>query len=251
MAFCDFHWFSRSLAKQVATYVLLPDGGEPPFPVFYLLHGLSDDHTVWQRRTRIEEYVAGLPLIVVMPDGFRGFYTKNEEGPNYDAYMAQELPAIIERNFPAQRTRAGRCIGGLSMGGYGALRLALAHPEQYVSANSHSGAVLWGSKSWIKPEEAEFRRIVGAEPKDSEHDLMFLARRAKAAGTLPQLRIDCGTDDFLYADNQTFHRFLEQQAIPHEYAEYPGAHNWPYWDEHVREALAFHCKALGIEKQSS
>jgi S-formylglutathione hydrolase FrmB len=249
MPFCDFHWFSKSIAKQVASYVLLPEVGEGPFAVFYLLHGLSDDHTIWQRRTRIEEYVAGLPLIVVMPDGFRGFYTKNEEGPDYDAYMAEELPAVIERYFPAQRTRAGRCIGGLSMGGYGALRLALAHPDRYVSANSHSGALMRGSKSWTKPEQAEMRRIVGAAPKDTDHDLEFLARRAQSAGILPQLRIDCGTEDFLFEENQTFHAFLNELSIPHEYAEYPGAHTWPYWDEHVREAIAFHCKALGITKQ--
>lgn len=246
MAFCDFHWFSKSIVKQVATYILLPDVGEPPFPVFYLLHGLSDDHTIWQRRTRIEDYVAGLPLIVVMPDGYRGFYTKNEQGPDYDTYIASELPTVIERNFPAQTTRAGRCIGGLSMGGYGALRIALAHPDRYVSANSHSGALEWGRKTWTKPEQAEFRRILGESPKGTNHDLEHLALRAKAAGQLPQMRIDCGTEDHLLPDSRSFHQFLADQDIPHEYAEYPGDHSWPYWDEHVRQALDFHGRALGI-----
>lgn len=247
MPFCDFHWFSDTLRTQVGSYVILPQVGEPPFPVFYLLHGLSDDHTIWHRRTRIEEYVANLPLIVVMPDGFRGFYTRNEEGPDYDKYMAEELPSVIERNFQAKRDRASRCIGGLSMGGYGAMRLGLTYPERYVSVHSHSGAALCGSKAWSGPEQAEFRRIFGPNPKGTLHDLMHLAQRAKNAGRLTKLRIDCGTEDGLLSDNRQFHQFLGQVGYAHEYEEFPGNHSWPYWDVHIREALQFHCKALGIE----
>src|SRR5687768_15639411 len=113
MAFCEVHWSSGVLQKKVGTYVLLPDTGEPPFATYYLLHGLSDDYTVWHRRTRIEWYARSLPLIVVMPDGFRGFYTDNAEGPAYAAYVADELVTFIERNFPARRSRAARAVGGL------------------------------------------------------------------------------------------------------------------------------------------
>src|SRR5690606_26525573 len=140
------HWTSKTLGKQVGSFVILPERGKPPFATFYLLHGLSDDYTIWQRRTSIERYVADLPLIVVMPDGFRGFYTKNEVGPDYATYIGQELPDFIERNFPARPARAARCIGGLSMGGYGALRLALGFPDRFASAHSHSGALMHGTK---------------------------------------------------------------------------------------------------------
>ena len=75
MALCHVHWFSKILGKQIATNVIVPEGAKPPFATFYLLHGLSDDYTIWQRRTRIEAYAEKLPLIIVMPDGFRGFYT--------------------------------------------------------------------------------------------------------------------------------------------------------------------------------
>src|SRR6516162_446862 len=132
MPLAHVHWYSQSLSKMVETAVILPEVGGGPFATFYLLHGLSDDHTAWLRRSRIEWYVRELPLIVVMPDGGRCFYTDNADGPAYGAFFAQELPNFIERTFPACRDRAGRCIGGLSMGGYGALRLALAHPDRYA-----------------------------------------------------------------------------------------------------------------------
>jgi len=81
MAFCQLQWFSKVLGKQTTTWVLLPDDQPGPFATFYLLHGLSDDHSIWMRRTRIETHVSGKPLIVVMPDGGRGFYTNHENGP--------------------------------------------------------------------------------------------------------------------------------------------------------------------------
>src|SRR3954469_4028402 len=91
MPLCDVHWFSNVLQKHVGMNVILPDGGKPPFATYYLLHGLSDDYTGWLRRTRIESYVRELPLIVVMPDGFRGFYTDNADGPAYAKYITEEL----------------------------------------------------------------------------------------------------------------------------------------------------------------
>ena len=83
MSLCEVHWKSEVLRKQLGAYVILPDVGRPPFATFYLLHGLSDDHTTWLRRTRVEWYVRELPLIVVMPDGGRGLYTNNAGGPPF------------------------------------------------------------------------------------------------------------------------------------------------------------------------
>src|SRR5579871_2790575 len=124
MAFCELHYFSPALQKQTAANILLPEGEEAtgPFCVFYLLHGLSDDHTIWQRRTSIERYVAGLPLIVVMPDGGRGFYTDAQEGMAYETAIVHDLVNYVDRMFPTKAERGGRCIGGLSMGGYGAIK---------------------------------------------------------------------------------------------------------------------------------
>jgi S-formylglutathione hydrolase FrmB len=246
MAFCHVQWSSQVLGKQVGCYVILPDMGKAPYATFYLLHGLSDDYTMWQRRTRIEWYVRELPLIVVMPDGFRGFYTDNEEGPAYAKYLGEELPAFIEKTFPAKRTRSARCVGGLSMGGYGALRLGLGYPDTFASVNSHSGALMHGAKTFTKPEQAEFRRVFGAKPAGSNHDLLVLARKAKRAGKLPKLLIDCGTEDYLLADNREFHAKLDAMGVAHQYAEYPGAHMWDYWDAHIQDALRFHATNLRL-----
>ena len=251
MALCDVHWSSTVLAKKLGMYVILPEAGAPPFATYYLLHGLSDDYTVWMRRTRIEWYVRELPLMVVMPDGFRGFYTDNVEGPAYGQYMTEELVSFVERNFPARRSRDARCIGGLSMGGYGALRTALARPELFASANSHSGAVMHGGKDGPRPDgplsPAEFRRIFGHRPHGSNHDLLALASAGKNSDTpLPRLLVDCGTDDFLLEDNRQFHRELTNLGVPHQYREFPGAPTWDYWDEHVRGALDFHLNALDL-----
>lgn len=250
MALCHLQWSSQVLGKQVGTYVLLPDKGKPPFATYYLLHGLSDDYTMWQRRSRIEWYVREMPLIVVMPDGFRGFYTTNEAGPDYARYIGEELVGMIERTFPARRNRKGRCIGGLSMGGYGALRIGLGFADTFASVNSHSAAVMHGSKTYTRPDQAEFRRVFGPRPKGSDHDLLVLAKKARRAGRLPKIRMDCGTEDYLLADNREFHGLLEKAGVPHEYAEFPGAHMWDYWDTHVQDALRFHAGNLGLMRKA-
>lgn len=251
MSLCEIHWSSSVLEKKLGTYVILPDAGTRPFATYYLLHGLSDDHTVWLRRTRIEWYVREMPLIVVMPDGFRGFYTDNADGPAYAKHMAEELVQFVERNFPARRERESRCIGGLSMGGYGALRLGLGYPHLFASANSHSGALMHGGRSGPRPDgplsTAEFRRIFGDGAAGSPHDLVALARRAKESGQpVPRLLVDCGTEDVLLEDNRAFHGELKRIGIPHDYREFPGTHTWDYWDEHVQDALEFHLRALRL-----
>lgn len=247
MSLVHVSFFSNILQKCVQMNVVIPDKGGGPFPVYYLLHGLSDDYSIWQRRTSIERHVEGLPLIVVMPDGYRGFYTDAHEGPAYGTYLMQDVIGYTDRVFPTIAKRSGRCIGGLSMGGYGALRLALAHPGMFVSANSHSGACQAGHKVDAILKDPEFRRVFGPSPRGSQHDLYALAAKLKRERTrVPRLRIDCGAEDFLIHDNRKFHGHLVRLGIQHEYAEYPGGHDWGYWDLHVREALTFHCRALGI-----
>ena len=248
MALCDLHWSSKTLSKHVGTYVLIPDDTPPPFATFYLLHGLSDDYTIWMRRTSIERYALRHNLMVVMPDGFRGFYTDNAEGPAYARYIGEELVELIERMFPAKRSRESRGIGGLSMGGYGALRIALGYPDVFATATSHSGAVIHGSRNHARVGgalgKAEFHRIFGDDPVGTDHDVLALAQKARDAGRLPAMRIDCGVDDDLIADNRALHAKLDALRIPHDYDEFPGGHNWDYWDLHIQEALAFHAKHL-------
>ena len=155
MAFCEVKWSSAILGRALGMNVFLPSVGKPPYPVFYLLHGLSDDYSIWQRRTRLEVYAANLPLIIVMPDGLRNFYTDNEVGPAYGKYIGEELPSFIEQHFRTKTTRDSRCIGGLSMGGYGALRNALKYADRYCSVHSHSSALIAHT---FRAEEDELRK---------------------------------------------------------------------------------------------
>lgn len=260
MAWTTVHWKSEILGKRTTAQVLLPPTGRPPFATYYLLHGLSDDSTMWMRHSRIERYVRELPLVVVMPDGYRSFYTNQDQGPAFARHVGEELPAFIERHYQVKTGRRSRAIGGLSMGGYGALRVGLAYADRYASINSHSGALGWGrigdgtmtwpraarEREWSDVFTAEMRRIFGAAPHGTEHDVVELARRARRARRLPRLLIDCGTEDYLLDDNRMMHEALEAEGIPHAYREHPGAHTWDYWDEHVRDALAFHAGCFGL-----
>lgn len=247
MALIDLTYFSNVLIKQTSVSVLYPETGKGPFPVFYLLHGLSDDHSMWLRQTRLESYMKDIPMIVVMPDGHRRWYTDNEDGPAYAKHLGEELPARIESMFHAKTSGRARCIGGLSMGGYGALRIGLGYPHRYTSINSFSGALIIGNNhryDWIP----EYRQVFGDHPKGTDHDLYHLARKAKRKGKMPKVMIDCGIDDHLIQENRDFHAALDKIGYPHHYAEHPGEHNWDYWDAHIRDAIAFHCRALGIAK---
>lgn len=244
MAFCTMSFYSQALLKACSMNVILPDmhSGAGPFPVMYLLHGLSDDHTIWTRRTSVERYVEGLPLIVVMPDGGRGFYCDAVDGPAYEAHLVQDVIGFVERFLNAKPIREGRAIGGLSMGGYGAIKLALKFPDLFCSAVSHSGGLAYTRRPELSPE---FCRVFGSlylGGKDCTFGLAETVDRSR----LPAIRFDCGLEDGLLGENRAFHEHLQSLGIPHEYEEYPGAHNWAYWDTHVQEAIAFHRKALGI-----
>ncbi len=249
MAFATIHYFSRALTKASAFNAVFPDDPAVarPWAVFYLLHGLSDDHTIWMRRTSIERYVAGLPLVVVMPDGGRGWYTNANEGYAYEDDLISDVIGLVDRTFPTKADRAGRAIGGLSMGGYGAVKLGLKHPDLFASVNSHSGAVGFcqfaNSSNRISPE---FARIFGESPKDGAEDPFAIVKRVDH-GRIPALRLDCGRDDFLLDQNRSFHEHLNTLHVPHEYAEYDGAHDWAYWDLHVREAVEFHARNLRLK----
>jgi len=248
MALMRIGFFGTSIRKQTNMTVILPDEAEAagPYPVLYLLHGLSDDDSIWTRRTSIERYVSGMPLIVVMPDGGRSFYTDARQGPAYEAHIMEDVIGFVERFFPARRDRAGRVIGGLSMGGYGAIKLALKHPDMFCSVAAHSSA--FDIRKRLADREDlrdELKLIFGEDPAEGGDDVFALVEQIDRA-LLPAIRFDCGMEDGLLEENRAFHRHLDELGIAHQYEEFPGAHNWAYWDEHIREALSFHAAALGI-----
>jgi putative tributyrin esterase len=242
MAFAELHYNSYHLGQLQEAWAILPDI-PGPWPVLYLLHGRSDDHTCWCRRTSIERYAERWPsLLIVMPDSGRSFSCDAVQGPAYQTAFVRDLVPFIDRTFPTRAERAGRCIGGLSMGGYGAIKLALQYPEWFVSAHGHSGAYNW-AHSWNDTRE-ETARLLGDQLSGGPNDCYRLSAECKNP---PAMRIDCGVEDFILDHSREFHAHLEKLGVPHEYAEFPMGHGWDYWDLHIQEALEFHARHLGIE----
>ena len=251
MAVCEIHLGNQNvLHKMTSCMVILPENAGPgPFPVFYLLHGLSDDHTAWTRRTSLERYVEGLPLIVVMPDGGRGWYTDSSVEPAgaFETFILRDLIGFVDRTFRTRAERGGRVVAGLSMGGYGAVKLGLKFPEVFCAAASHSGAL-------VNPDErggtylgSELHRIFGDHPAGGANDIFALAERLEP-GRRPALRIDCGTEDSLLGYNRRFHSHLDRLGVAHEYEEFAGGHTWEYWDAHVRETISWFARVLGLKR---
>jgi S-formylglutathione hydrolase FrmB len=252
VAFVDFHFFSETLGLTCAAHVLLPQpttlqigmaGGaaRERYPTLYLLHGLSDDHTIWTRRTSIERYAAAKNIAVVMPAVARSFYQDMASGPHYWTFVSEELPALCQRYFPLSTAREDNFVAGLSMGGYGALRLGLAQPERFAAVASLSGALdlarrlREAGKAGSRVSRAEWVAIFGPELQaPAEADLWGLAQKP---GPKPALYLACGTEDELLDDTRSFHQHLQTAKLPVTYRESPGLHDWAYWDAEIQRVL--------------
>lgn len=250
MAFLQVAFFSDVLGMCMNMNVILPQqtkrqigmvskdtGGK--LPALYLLHGLSDDHSIWHRRTSIERYVADMNLAVVMPTVHRGFYTDQKEGYDYFTFVAEELPAICERFFPLSNRREDRFAAGLSMGGYGAMKLGLLLPERYAAVASLSGKLDVTAETADARYAAEMRRTFGTPEEliDSDNDLFAAAQRLiESEQPHPRFFVACGTEDFLIEENRAFNKYFGDELSIH-YEESPGAHTWDFWDDKIQKVL--------------
>jgi S-formylglutathione hydrolase FrmB len=246
-------FFADSLALSTSMTVLLPQrtttqigmtgaASDGPPPVLYLLHGLSDDDTIWLRRTSIERYVAPLGLAVVMPQVHRSFYTDEHYGGRYWTFLSEELPALVASWFQVSQRREDTFVAGLSMGGYGALKWALRQPERFAAAASLSGALhIGGTRTGrVRPEDPRlFDRVYGdADPAGTDDDLLALLGRADAAA-LPALYVCCGEQDELIGGNRVFVAACAAATIPVTSSFGPGEHDWAYWDDTIQDVLAW------------
>jgi putative tributyrin esterase len=255
--------FESKLVGTTLPYnVLLPGGYNQPankakhYPVLYLLHGLTGHYTNWLDKTRLVDYTAGSDVIIVMPEGNNSWYTDSASVPTdkYESYIVQELIPDVEKRFRASSAREGRAIAGLSMGGYGALKFGIKHPELFVFAASMSGAL--DAASWteadLKGLESIWRTlqpVYGAADSETRaaNDLSKLFRELPAGrvAALPYVYLDCGTEDRLVQTNRSFADILLRQKIPHEYRQLPGNHSWTYWDAQVQEVLRIAANKFG------
>jgi putative tributyrin esterase len=218
------------------------------YPTLYLLHGHSDDHTAWQRWTSIERYAEKYNLAVVMPAVNLSFYTDMAHGGQYWQFISEEVPAVARDLFPLSAKRADNFVAGLSMGGYGAFKMALSHPERFAAAASLSGVVNIREvlNERDDPESAIWlegmRNIFGADltkVAGSQNDLFTLAAQVARGTPKPKLYQCCGTEDFLYANNLSFRDYAKTLPLYLTYTEGPGEHNWAYWDAMIQQVLAW------------
>ena len=244
--------FSHALGFGCGVEVLLPElpsdapAEHEDWPCLYLLHGLSDDQTRWQRQTSLERYCDQLdtPLAVVMPAVHRSFYTDMANGYAYGQFISEELPRKMRQLFRISDRPERTYLAGLSMGGYGAMKLALTHPQRYAAAASLSGSLHLAPlvdqpQDWYSNDV----RLVfgdGGEITGTEHDLMHLIDRAAESDTpCPPLYACCGVDDFLISANRRFRQKAERAGLPLTYEEGPGIHDWAYWDAAIQRVLAW------------
>jgi putative tributyrin esterase len=243
---CEF--FSDVLGLSTEATVLLPQatsrqvgmtgtGGGREHPVLYLLHGRSDDHSIWTRRTSLERYAADLDLAVVMPTGHRGFYTDQVHGYDYWTFVAEELPAVMASFFPLSSRREDTFAAGLSMGGYGALKLALRKPGTFAAAANLSGKLDVAAGDW---STGEWRDTFGDPDRAVRHgdDLFDLASRMDPAAC-PALYQWCGTEDDLIGENRRFAEHAAALGLPLTAEEGPGGHEWEAWDRGIQRVLAW------------
>lgn len=288
----DTLW-SQSLGTNKQYLVYLPPSYETQrdrrYPVAFYLHGLGGDESNWTKLGHLDAAMdslvaAGGPeMIIVMPDGDDGWYTTwNSLGnyascrrqpprdepaerycvpwPHYDDYIARDLVAHVDSNYRTIADSAHRGIAGLSMGGYGAVTLALRYPDVFGAAASHSGvlAPLFGGPKPFTPPAHYLRdmdsvRVANArlwrslrEPFGPDtvgwlaRDPVTMAkRRIRADQPLPPIYLDVGVDDPWVDANRAFAHELTTFGAAVMYYEWPGKHDWPYWRGHVAQSLAW------------
>ena len=241
--FMQVNFYSDALGRGAQLCALLPEGAAPAggFPTLYLLHGMSDDYTVWTRRTSIERYAEDKRLAVIMPDTRLGWYANTHAGERYFDHVADEVVCLSRQMLPGlSHRREDTFVAGLSMGGYGAFRLALNRPEVFSKAASLSGAL--DAAAVVQPEStlgdpAYWMDIFGSPEQipGSEHDLFHAAERLRE--NRPELWMWCGTEDFLYNDNLRMRDHLRALGYALTYSEGPGDHLWRYWDAQIQNVL--------------
>jgi putative tributyrin esterase len=230
---------SMAMRRHVTYNAILPTEGEGPFPVILQLHGYSDDHLDWLYQSNLARYAEQYPFIIVLPDGGTSHYLDHDPAPDpqsriglqrYESYLIQDLREHVMKFLPAREGRWG--IGGLSMGGFGAMRLGCKYPDLFASIWAHSG---------VYHSLDDLKDLV-QHPEDTT----IFTHIDHLAQTNPDLKItfDCGEDDELVVHNRILHRYMVERGISHDYFEHEGEHDWNYWDKHIKEALEQHKQIL-------
>ncbi len=257
---------SKLLGRDLKYGVYLPPSyASSPgkkYPVLYFLHGLFEDETRWSTRGQTDQIMNRMiaegkigEFIVAIPNGGTSFYTNTRDGSEKweDAIVTEFIP-LVESTYRINATRANRGISGTSMGGYGALKIAMKHPDLFGSASAHSAVLLQDlsaakvSAGRLQRFQSLFDKIYGINQDLTyweANNPMTLAKDTKKLNGL-KLYFDCGTEDDYGFDLGTrqLDEMLTKAGYPHESHLYPGHHGWDYAMQHTNESLLFHWKAF-------
>ena len=227
--------YSKKMNKEIKVVVLLPDNyskTNESFPVVYLLHGYSDNYATWLKQVPdLHNYADEFNMIIVMPDGgFNSWYWDSpvDAHSQYETFISSELICFIDKHYHTLANRNGRAITGNSMGGQGALFLAIRHQDVYGAAGSLSGGV--DIRPFPKEWDMATRLGQYKQNKKLWNDYAVINLIDNLKPSRLQLIIDCGTGDFFYEVNETLHNKLLKKNIPHTYITHPGEHNWDVWN---------------------
>lgn len=254
---CEF--FSTALQRIVPFRAVLsndiPDMmkmGNPHYDreakTMYLLHGFSGCDSDWLYQAPLMDLAARYHINFILPAGENRFYLNGSESDRKHAdYIGQELPEYVSKLFGLSDRAEDTFIGGVSMGGFGALHTGLMFPEKFSKIMALSSAlIIYDIKGMAEGTENEvanyeyYRTVFGdlEEVDLGENNPEVLARRLKEADQgIPDIYMAVGTEDFLYENNQIFRRFLEQQQILFRYEEGAGMHDFAFWNQHLEPAI--------------
>lgn len=259
MAHLQMNFYSASLQKNANVIIFLPtqDADDylfgtgnakydpaKKYQTLYLLHGSYGDCMDWSRLASVERYAQAHCLAVVMPSGENSMYLNMDAGEPYLDYIGRELPAFLERLFPLSPRREDRFIAGLSMGGYGCLRIGLEFPGQYGAIASLSGGtdlqmLRENGGPHLEKMDKHYQSAVYGEQnlRGTRNDLVTLLQQDLAEGkALPRLYMTCGTEDFIFPANESFYNAVKD-LVEIQYEKYPGVHDWNFWDTHIQDVM--------------
>jgi S-formylglutathione hydrolase FrmB len=267
MALLQISFFSKSLKRETTINALLPLDGPrpddaPPIKAVYLLHGYTSSYTEWLTHSRIRELSNRYQIAVFMPSGENHFYLDDvEREALYGEFVGKELVEFTRRMFPISHRREDTLIGGLSMGGYGALRNGLYYGDTFGGIIALSSALLPYHVGDIKPGThngiagySYYRAVFGELDNvlGSDKDPEELIRQLKAKDApVPDIYMACGTEDFLLDVNRRLGQFLKDEAVHHTYRESPGNHSWDFWNEKIADALEWFKHSSGSNKDQT
>jgi S-formylglutathione hydrolase FrmB len=235
--------YSEAMKKDIPATFVTPDSyskGTESYPVVYLLHGYSGDHGQWLEFSPLEDLADRHDVIIACPDGGYGsWYFDSPEDPayRYETHVAAEVVAFTDEKYRTIKSREGRAITGLSMGGHGGMFLALRHKDVFGAAGSTSGGV----DIRPFPDNWEIKDRLGAlkDHPDRWETLTVINNVSLIENNELAIIIDCGVDDFFMDVNRVLHKKLLEAGIDHDYIERPGGHDHEYWRNSIKYQILF------------